>query len=157
MDPNKLITGLALIGIVIMVSALLSGLVDKSGLPHVADFILIGAALGPIGLGVFDVTLASPLVRIAATLSLTLVLFTDAVTLNTKEVKRNAGLTFRMLGPGTVLCAALMALAAWWLFGIPATHAAILGAALASTRSSARARTAETSRYLLRGAPWFAA
>ena len=133
MDPDKLITGLALIGIVIMVSALLSGLVDKSGMPHVAVFILIGAALGPLGLGVFDVTLASPLVRITATLSLTLVLFTDAVTLNTKEVKRNAGLTFRMLGPGTLLCAALMAVAAWWLFGIPATHAAILGAALAST------------------------
>ena len=54
MDPDKLITGLALIGIVIMVSALLSGLVDKSGLPHVAVFILIGAALGPLGLGVFD-------------------------------------------------------------------------------------------------------
>jgi NhaP-type Na+/H+ or K+/H+ antiporter len=131
MDP--LITGLALIGIVIIVSALLSGLVDKSGLPYVAVFILIGAALGPLGFGVFDVTLASPIVRLAATLSLTLVLFTDAVTLNTKEVRRNAGLTFRMLGPGTLVCAALTAVAAWWLLGIPATHAAILGAALAST------------------------
>jgi len=133
MDTDKLITGLALIGIVIIVSALLSGLVDKSGLPWVAVFILIGAALGPAGLNVFDVTLASPLVRVVATLSLTLVLFTDAVTLNTKEVKRHAGLTFRMLGPGTVLCAALIAVTAWWLFGIPPASAAMLGAALAST------------------------
>lgn len=79
MDP--LVTGLALIGIVIVVSALLSGLIDKTGLPHVAVFILIGAALGPAGLGVFNLTLQSPVLRVVATLSLTLVLFTDAVTL----------------------------------------------------------------------------
>lgn len=133
MDPNKLIAALALIGIVIVVSALLSGLVDKSGLPHVAVFILIGAALGPGGLGVFNITLASPVVQVVSTLSLTLVLFTDAVTLNTTEVKRHAGLTFRMLGPGTILCAALTAIAAWWLLGIAPASAAILGAALAST------------------------
>jgi NhaP-type Na+/H+ or K+/H+ antiporter len=133
MDAEKLVAGLALIGIVIIVSALLSGLIDRSGLPQVAVFIFIGAALGPGGLGVFDMQLESPILRVAATLSLTLVLFTDAVTLNTKEVKRNAGLAFRMLGPGTIVCAALTALAAWWLLGVAPAHAAILGAALAST------------------------
>src|SRR4029079_19059762 len=133
MGAESLIAGLAIIGIVIIVSALLSGLVDRSGLPQVAIFILIGAALGPFGLGVFDLTLESPILRVAATLSLTIVLFTDAVTLNIKEVRRNAGLAFRMLGPGTIACAALMALAAWWLLQIPAASAAILGAALAST------------------------
>src|SRR5690349_23168085 len=109
MDAEKLVAGLALIGIVIIVSALLSGLVDRSGLPWVAVFIGIGAALGPFGLGVFNMTLESPVLRVVATLSLTLVLFTDAVTLNAAEVKRNAGLAFRMLGPGTILCAALTA------------------------------------------------
>ena len=133
MDPEKLVAGLALIGIVIIVSALLSGLVDRSGLPQVAVFIFIGAAIGPGGLGVFDMTLDSPILRIAATLSLTLVLFTDAVTLNIKEVRRNAGLAFRMLGPGTIVRAALTAVAAWWLLGIAPVSAAILGAALAST------------------------
>jgi NhaP-type Na+/H+ or K+/H+ antiporter len=77
--------------------------------------------------------LESPILRVAATLSLTLVLFTDAVTLNIKEVKRQANLAFRMLGPGTIVCAALTALAAWWLLGITPASAAILGAALAST------------------------
>ena len=133
MGTDALVTGLAIIGIVIIVSALLSGLVDKSGLPQVAVFIFIGAALGPAGFGVFDQSLDSPVLRVVATLSLTLVLFTDAVTLNTKEVRRYAGLAFRMLGPGTILCAALTALAAWWLLGIAPAHAAILGAALAST------------------------
>jgi sodium/hydrogen antiporter len=133
MDTESLVTGLAIIGIVIVVSALLSGLIDRTGLPQVALFICIGAALGPSGLNVFDMTLDSPVLRVVATLSLTLVLFTDAVTLNTKEIKRNAGLAFRMLGPGTIVCAALTALAAWWLLRIPPASAAILGAALAST------------------------
>src|SRR5215217_86533 len=133
MGTDPLVTGLAIIGIVIVVSALLSGLIDKTGLPQVAVFICIGAALGPSGLGVFDMTLESPILRVVATLSLTLVLFTDAVTLNISEVKRNAALAFRMLGPGTIACAALTALAAWWLLKIPPSAAAILGAALAST------------------------
>ncbi|HLM24022.1 MAG TPA: cation:proton antiporter [Pyrinomonadaceae bacterium] len=133
MGTDPLVTGLAIIGIVIVVSALLSGLIDKTGLPQVAVFICIGAALGPSGLGVFDMTLESPILRVVATLSLTLVLFTDAVTLSISEVKRNAALAFRMLGPGTIACAALTALAAWWLLKVPPAAAAILGAALAST------------------------
>ena len=133
MSGEHLVAGLALIGIVIVVSALLSGLIDRSGLPQVAVFIAIGAALGPAGLGVFDATLESPVLRVVATLSLTLVLFTDAVGLNISEVRRNAGLAFRMLGPGTILCAALTAVAAWWLLKVPPASAAILGAALAST------------------------
>jgi NhaP-type Na+/H+ or K+/H+ antiporter len=133
MGADSLVTGLAIIGIVIVVSALLSGVIDKTGLPQVAVFICIGAALGPFGLGVFDMTLDSPILRVLAILSLTLVLFTDAVSLNIAEVKRNAGLAFRMLGPGTILCAALTAIAAWWLLQIPFALAAILGAALAST------------------------
>lgn len=133
MSAEVLVAGLALIGIVIVVSALLSGLIDRSGLPQVAVFIAIGAALGPAGLGVFNTTLDSAVLRVVATLSLTLVLFTDAVSLNTKEVRRQSGLAFRMLGPGTILCAALTAVAAWWLLKVPPASAAILGAALAST------------------------
>ena len=133
MSAEVLVAGLALIGIVIVVSALLSGLIDRSGLPQVAVFIAIGAALGPAGLGVFNATLDSPVLHVVATLSLTLVLFTDAVSLNTKEVRRHSGLAFRMLGPGTIVCAALTAVAAWWLLKVPPASAAILGAALAST------------------------
>lgn len=133
MGTENFVAALAIIGIVIIVSALLSGLIDKSGFPQVAVFLFIGAALGPWGLGLFNMTLDSPVLRVVATLSLTLVLFTDAVTLDISDVKRNAGLAFRMLGPGTILCAALTALAAWWLLDLPLASAAILGAALAST------------------------
>ena len=124
---------LALLGIVIMVSALLSGLIERSGLPQVAVFLAIGAALGPAGLGALNLTLDSSALRVVATLSLTLVLFTDAVTLNLSEVRRHATLALRVLGPGTLLSAALVAVAGRWLLDLSWPAATILGAALAST------------------------
>jgi sodium/hydrogen antiporter len=124
---------LALLGLVIMVSALLSGLIERSGMPQVAVFLAIGAALGPAGLGALHLTLESSALRVIATLSLTLVLFTDAVTLDLSEVRRHAVLALRVLGPGTLLSAALVALAGWWLLDLSWPAATILGAALAST------------------------
>jgi len=132
-NADMFVAALAIIGIVIVVSALLSGLIERSGLPQVAVFLAMGAALGPAGLGIINITLNSQTLRVVATLSLTLVLFTDAVALNVSEVRRNATLALRVLGPGTLLSAALVAVAGWWLLGLTAPAAAILGAALAST------------------------
>ena len=127
------VTALAIIGAVTIVSALLSGLIERSGLPQVAVFLALGAVLGPFGLDVLHIFLNSPTLRVVAILSLALVLFTDAVSLNIKEVRRRATLALRLLGPGTLLSAALIGAAAWWLLGLPIPAAAILGAALAST------------------------
>ena len=124
---------LALVGVVIIIAALLSGLIDRSDLPQVGVFLALGAMLGPAGLGLLDVTLESPTLRVVATLSLVLVLFTDAVSLSIAEVHRHRGLAFRVLGPGTLLSAGLIALAGWLLLDIHLAAAAILGAALAST------------------------
>jgi NhaP-type Na+/H+ or K+/H+ antiporter len=124
---------LAIIGIVIIVSALLSGLIERSGLPQVAVFLMLGVALGPFGLQVLNIGLDDAALRVVATLSLALVLFTDAVSLNIAEVKRRSGLAIRLVGPGTLLTAALIALAGWLLLGLPVAGAAILGAALASS------------------------
>jgi sodium/hydrogen antiporter len=124
---------LALVGVVIIIAALLSGLIDRSDLPQVGVFLALGAMLGPAGLGLLDVTLESPILRVVATLSLVLVLFTDAVSLSIAEVRRHGALAFRVLGPGTLLSAGLIALAGWLMLGLPLAGAAILGAALAST------------------------
>src|SRR5918997_5181959 len=109
---------LAIIGVVIIVSALLSGLIERSGLPQVAVFLALGAVLGPVGLGVLNISLDSSALRVVAILSLALVLFTDAVSLNISEVRRRASLALRLLGPGTLLTAALIAVAGWWLLGV---------------------------------------
>src|SRR5262247_4709460 len=110
---------LAIIGIVIIISALLSGLIERSGLPQVAVFLALGAALGHYGLQALNIDLDSSALRVVATLSLALVLFTDAVSLNIAEVKRRGGLALRLLGPGTLLNAALIALAGWLVLGLP--------------------------------------
>src|SRR5687768_16421588 len=102
-------SSLAIIGAVIIVSALLSGLIDRSRLPHVAVFLALGASLGPYGLSVLNVSLQSPSLRIVATLSLALVLFTDAISLNIADVRRHATLALRLLGPGTIVTAAIIA------------------------------------------------
>ncbi|MEO6456844.1 MAG: cation:proton antiporter, partial [Chloroflexia bacterium] len=132
-NTESFVAVLALVGIVIMVAALISGLIERSNFPQVAVFLGLGAILGPVGLGLLDVRLDSPVLRVVATLSLALVLFTDAVGLNIKEVRKHARLALLVLGPGTMLSAALIALAGWWLLGLPVAAAVVVGAALAST------------------------
>ena len=114
-SPQFFILTLALVGVAIIVAALLSGLIDRSDVPQVGVFLALGAILGPAGLGLLDVSLDSPILRVVATLSLVLVLFTDAVSLSIAELRRHRLLAFLVLGPGTLLSAALIALAAWWL------------------------------------------
>ena len=124
---------LALVGVVIIVAALMSGFIERSNVPQVAVFLGLGAVLGPAGLHLLDVHLDSPILRVVATLSLALVLFTDAVSLNVPEVRRSTGLALRVLGPGTLLSATLIGLAAWGLLNLPPAACVLLGAALAST------------------------
>jgi sodium/hydrogen antiporter len=124
---------LALIGIVIIVSSLLSGAVERTGLPHVAIFLLVGAVLGPVGLGLVDLSLDSPSLKAIATLALVLVLFSDAIGVDIGEIRQQRRLAALILGPGTLISAAVTALAAYLLLGLQPGQAAILGAALAST------------------------
>jgi sodium/hydrogen antiporter len=124
---------LALVGIVILFAALLSGLIERTALPQVAVFLGLGAVLGTSGLGLMSITLESPILRVVATLSLTLVLFTDAVSLSVADIRRHSTLALLVLGPGTLLTAAAVTLAGWWLLGLPFAAAAVLGAALSST------------------------
>jgi sodium/hydrogen antiporter len=133
LSPEVFFSTLALIGAVIVVSTLLSGFVERSGLPQVIVFLALGAVIGPAGLNLVDSTIDSPILRVVATLSLVLVLFTDAVSLDLKEVRERKLLALLVVGPGTILSAALIAVVAHWLLGLSFPLAAILGAALAST------------------------
>lgn len=127
------IATLALVGVVILVAALLSGIVERTRFPQVALFLLLGLALGPLGFGLVHFGLDSPILETLAVLGLVLVLFTDAVGVNIAEARRHRLLIRVVLGPGTLLTAALIAVAAWALLGLAPGFAAILGAALAST------------------------
>jgi NhaP-type Na+/H+ or K+/H+ antiporter len=93
----------------------------------------LGAVLGPYGLGLINPKLDSPVLRVVSTLSLALVLFTDALSLSLAEIRRHNRLTLLVLGPGTLLSAVLITLMACFLLGLPWPSAVVLGAALAST------------------------
>ena len=84
---EQLVITIALVGIVVIVASLLSGALDRSGLPIVAVFILLGALLGPPGLNVVDIEFQSPALQVLATLGLALVLFSDAVALDIRAVR----------------------------------------------------------------------
>jgi NhaP-type Na+/H+ or K+/H+ antiporter len=127
------ITTLALIAVVIAIAALFSGLMERARAPEVALFLLLGLALGPHGLGLVNYPLASPVLATIATVGLVFVLFTDAVSVDIGAVRSQRRLALLVLGPGTLITAALVALAAWLLLGLEPAPAAILGAALAST------------------------
>src|SRR5439155_18433469 len=108
-------------------------MIERVGIPLVAAFLVLGAALGPSGFGLVDIQLDSPQLMVLATLGLALVLFSDSVTVDMREIRQRWRLALTVLGPGTLIPAAVIAAAAWWLLGLPAAAAAILGAALAST------------------------
>jgi len=126
-------TTVALVGIVIVVASLLSGVVERSGIPLVATFLALGAVLGPWGLGLVDIGFESPALHALAMLGLALVLFSDAVTLEVGLLRTRKKLLWRLLGPGTLIPAALVMLSARFLLDVSWPAAAILGAALAST------------------------
>jgi len=133
MSGDTLASALALIGIVILVSSLLSGLIERTGFPQVTIFLLLGLVLGPAGLGLVQLGLESPTLEWIATLALVLVLFTDAIAMDFTEISRPRRLLLMILGPATLFPALVIALAARLLLGLEAFPSLILGAALAST------------------------
>src|SRR5688500_18991557 len=124
---------LALTGIVILISALASGPFERRGISLVLLFLLVGLAVGPMGLGLAEYDLKSTRLQLVAVVSLTMVLFSDAVSLRLDDVRKHAGLAALILGPGTLVSSTIIAIAAWQLLGVSGMGAAMLGAALAST------------------------
>jgi NhaP-type Na+/H+ or K+/H+ antiporter len=154
-------TTVALIGIVIVVASLLSGALERAGVPLVGVFLALGALLGPYGLNLLDIGFESPALHALAMLGLALLLFSDAVTIDLKLVRAEKHLLWRLLGPGTLIPAALVALAGRFLLDLSWPAAAILGAALASTdqvllrgafRSGAMPQVARTALRIETGA-----
>ena len=124
---------LVLVGVVLLAASLLSGFVERTGVPQVAVFLALGAAIGPHGLNIANIGLDSPFLQVTGTLSLALVLFTDALTLKLSEVRRHLKLAAIILLPGTLIAAAIIASGAHYMIGLAWPLALILGAALAST------------------------
>jgi NhaP-type Na+/H+ or K+/H+ antiporter len=123
----------AIVGVVLTVTALTSGLVERSPLSFPFLFLGFGFLIGPRGLGIFELRPHDATLEVVATLTLALVLFLDAVRLQVDELGRRWLIPFLVLGPGTVLIIAMGAIAMALLVGFGWLMAVIGGAILAST------------------------
>jgi NhaP-type Na+/H+ or K+/H+ antiporter len=128
-----LLTAFALIAVVLIVSALASGFVERVPLSFPIIFLGLGLVLGPRGFGVIEIGVHDKALEAIAVLSLALVLFLDAVRLRFDEGRRAWLVPILILGPGTLMVIAIGAGAAAWLLGLGLIPALLLGAILAST------------------------
>ncbi len=124
---------LGLIAVVLTGTALLSGVVERSPLSFPLIFLALGFALGERGMGVFEMGPHDPLLNVVATLTLSLVLFLDAVNMSFAEMGRRWLIPALVLGPGTVLIIVLGAVPLALMLGFGWMLAFIGGAILAST------------------------
>ncbi|MBX3061891.1 MAG: cation:proton antiporter [Anaerolineae bacterium] len=130
---SELTLGMGLIAVVLLVSALVSGLVERAPLSFPMIFLALGFLLGGKGLGVLHIDAHNPLLEIVATVSLALVLFLDAVNVQLDELRREWYVPVLTLGPGTLLVILGIAVAAFALVGTTPVQSLLLGAILAST------------------------
>lgn len=122
-----------IIAVVLTVTALTSGLVERSPLSFPLMFLGLGFLLGKYGFGIIEMGPHSSLLEIVATLTLALVLFLDAVKLQIEELGKRWLVPLLILGPGTVLIILLGAIPLALLLGFGWIMAFIGGAILAST------------------------
>ncbi|MCZ6615630.1 MAG: cation:proton antiporter, partial [Chloroflexi bacterium] len=130
--PDILLT-FALVATALTVTALVSGLVERSPISLPLIFMGLGIVLGKRGFGVIEMGPDDPSLEVVATLTLTLVLFLDAVNIQVDELGKRWLVPALILGPGTGLIIALGAVPLALLLGFAWVIAFIGGAILAST------------------------
>jgi NhaP-type Na+/H+ or K+/H+ antiporter len=122
----------AVIAAVLMLAALLSGIVERVPVSFPMIFLGLGFLLGGQGLGLVNVTLHSPALETIAILSLSFVLFLDALHLRFGDMGREWVVPVLALGPGTLLTVGFIALLAALVLRLPPLEALLLGTILAS-------------------------
>ena len=85
---SDFVLAFALIAVVLMVTALASGLIERSPLSFPLLFIGLGFALGERGFGILELGPHSFIIEVVATLTLSLVLFLDAVKLQLDDARQ---------------------------------------------------------------------
>lgn len=126
-----LVTGFGLIGITVIVSGLVAGLVDRGPISFPILFLGIGLLLGATG--VLEVGVHDPSLEVVAALTLSLVLFMDAFSLEGGGSRRDWLVPALVLGPGTALVIVSIAGTGVLLLGMSPISAFLLGAVLSST------------------------
>ncbi len=125
--------GFGIVAIVLCVTPLASGFVERSPLSFPLIFLGLGFLLGERGFDLLQMGPHDQLLEIVATLTLALVLFLDAVKLQIDELGKRWLVPVLILGPGTGIIIALGATTLALIVGLSWIMAFIGGAILAST------------------------
>ena len=126
-------TGAAVLGGLLMVGSLLSGLARRSMLSLTALFVLAGFVLGNGATGVLHFNAGSGFVKDLATVALIVILFRDGLEVEGELLQRHWQLPLRKLVVAMPITAVIVALLARWLVGLSWSESFLLGALLSPT------------------------
>ncbi len=121
------------LGGLLILGALLSGLERRSMLSLAAVFVLAGFILGNGATGVLDFKADSGLVRDLATIALIVILFRDGLEVDGEMLQSHWRLPLRKLVIAMPVTALIVAALARWLVGLGWTESLLLGALLSPT------------------------
>ena len=129
-----LVTGFALVAVVLTVAGLASGLVKRAPLSFPMIFLGLGFLLGEHGLGILSLGPEDATLEAVATLTLVLVLVLEAIRIGNESGTGGAGaVPILSLGPGTVITISVVAAGSYFLLGTSVVQSLLLGTILAST------------------------
>jgi sodium/hydrogen antiporter len=130
---SELVVAFGLAAVVLTLSALASGIVERAPLSFPIIFLGLGFLIGERGFGLLTLSPEDHTLEAIAILTLALVLFLDAVRMEAEEL-RGAGLApILSLGPGTLIIISVAALGANLLLDTSLIESLLLGTILAST------------------------
>jgi sodium/hydrogen antiporter len=126
-------TAIVVLGALLVLGALVSGVVHRSFLSLTALFVVAGFVLGHGGLEVLDFDQQSGFVSQLAIVALIVILFRDGLEVESEMLQRAWHVPVRSLAIGMPLTAGIIALAANLLTDLSWTESFLLGALLAPT------------------------
>jgi potassium/hydrogen antiporter len=120
-------------GLILAIGTLASLLAQKIRIPDVAVFLVTGIAIGPQALGLVHIGADSALNQIILLFGASYILFDGGASLRLNVLKQ-VWITIVVISTiGVVITAAITAVAAHYILGVPMIAALLLGATLAST------------------------
>jgi NhaP-type Na+/H+ or K+/H+ antiporter len=126
-------TALLVLGGLLVVGALLSGLAERSALSLSALFVISGFVLGHGAINVLHFDAGSGFVTDVATIALIVILFRDGIEVEAEMLQSHWHLPFRKLVLAMPLTAAVVAVATRLLTGLSWTESFLVGALLSPT------------------------
>jgi cell volume regulation protein A len=120
-------------GLILAVGTVTGLIAQKTKVPDVAAFPIVGILIGPEALGLIDIKADSALNQIIFLFGASYILFDGGASLRFDVLKQVWITVVALATIGVVMTAAVTGLAAYYAFGIPSIVALLLGATLAST------------------------